>query len=37
MTTVKKVASKSPGKGSNVRSKAASGLAQAKKKPAKKK
>jgi len=37
MTTVKKVASKSPGKAGNVRPKAASGLAQAKKKPAKKK
>ena len=37
MITSKKVASKSPGKEGNVRSKAASGLAQAKKKPAKKK
>jgi hypothetical protein len=37
MTSSKKVASKSPGKEGNVRSKTASGLAQAKKKPAKKK
>jgi len=37
MISSKKVASKSPGKEDNVRSKAASGLAQAKKKPAKKK